>query len=121
MRASGTCATTSSASTSTCCACRPGIPCATGTPTRSASWPSTTGGATRSSLQTLEEFLRQRGHVGETARSLYVHPNTLRQRLRRIEELTGLDAREADWLVLEVALKLQRLEEVYPPGAGTPR
>ncbi len=72
-------------------------------------------------VQTLEEFLRQRGHVGETARSLYVHPNTLRQRLRRIEELTGLDAREADWLVLEVALKLQRLEEVYPPGAGTPR
>ena len=70
-------------------------------------------------LHTLEEFLRQRGHVGETARALYVHPNTLRQRLRRIEELTGLDAREADWLVLEVALKLQRLEEVYPPGQHT--
>lgn len=67
-------------------------------------------------LQTLEEFLRQRGHVGATARALYVHPNTLRQRLRRIEELTGLDARDADWLLLEVALKLQRLEEVYPPG-----
>jgi DNA-binding PucR family transcriptional regulator len=67
-------------------------------------------------LQTLEEFLRQRCHVGATAQALYVHPNTLRQRLRRIEELTGLDAREADWLVLEVALKLQRLEEVYPPG-----
>ena len=70
-------------------------------------------------LHTLEEFLRQRGHVGETARALYVHPNTLRQRLRRIEELTGLDARESDWLVLEVALKLQRLEEVYPPGQHT--
>ena len=67
-------------------------------------------------LQTLEEFLRQRGHVGATATALYVHPNTLRQRLRRIEELTGLDARDADWLLLEVALKLQRLEEVYPPG-----
>jgi GAF domain-containing protein len=67
-------------------------------------------------LQTLEEFLRRRGHVGATAQALYVHPNTLRQRLRRIEELTGLDARDADWLLLEVALKLQRLEEVYPPG-----
>jgi len=67
-------------------------------------------------LHTLEEFLRQRGHVGATAQALYVHPNTLRQRLRRIEELTGLDARDADWLLLEVALKLQRLEEVYPPG-----
>ncbi len=71
-------------------------------------------------LRTLEEFLRQRGHVGATAQALYVHPNTLRQRLRRIEELTGLDARDADWLLLEVALKLQRLEEVYPP-ATTPR
>jgi sugar diacid utilization regulator len=70
-------------------------------------------------LQTLEEFLRQRGHVGATAQSLYVHPNTLRQRLRRIEELTGLDARDADWLLLEVALKLQRLEEVYPPVPTT--
>lgn len=70
-------------------------------------------------LQTLEEFLRQRGHVGATAQALYVHPNTLRQRLRRIEELTGLDARDADWLLLEVALKLQRLEEVYPPGHHT--
>ncbi len=49
-------------------------------------------------LHTLEEFLRQRGHVGATAQALYVHPNTLRQRLRRIEELTGLDARDADWL-----------------------
>ena len=57
-------------------------------------------------LHTLEEFLRQRGHVGATAQALYVHPNTLRQRLRRIEELTGLDARDADWLLLEVALKL---------------
>ena len=70
-------------------------------------------------LHTLEEFLRQRGHVGATAQALYVHPNTLRQRLRRIEELTGLDARDADWLLLEVALKLQRLEEVYPPGHHT--
>ncbi len=70
-------------------------------------------------LHTLEEFLRQRGHVGATAQALYVHPNTLRQRLRRIDELTGLDVRDADWLLLEVALKLQRLEEVYPPEATT--
>jgi DNA-binding PucR family transcriptional regulator len=67
-------------------------------------------------LHTLEELLRQRGHVAATAQALFVHPNTLRQRLRRIEELTGLDARTADWLVLELALKLLRLEEVYPPG-----
>ena len=117
--ASATCATTSSASTSTCCACRRAIPCATGTPTRCASCAEHDRRRNAQLLHTLEEFLRQRGHVGETARALYVHPNTLRQRLRRIEELTGLDARESDWLVLEVALKLQRLEEVYPPGQHT--
>ena len=67
-------------------------------------------------LQTLEEFLHQRGHVTATAKALYVHPNTLRQRLRRISELTGFEARDADWLMLEIALKLLKLEEVYPPN-----
>ena len=67
-------------------------------------------------LQTLEEFLHQRGHVTATAKALYVHPNTLRQRLRRISELTGFEPRDADWLMLEIALKLLKLEEVYPPN-----
>ena len=97
----------------------PGDPCATSTPTRSASLAEHDRRRNAQLLHTLEEFLGQRGHVGATAKALYVHPNTLRQRLRRIEELTGLDARDADWLLLEVALKLQRLEEVYPPGATT--
>jgi DNA-binding PucR family transcriptional regulator len=39
-----------------------------------------------------------------------VHPNTLRQRLRRIQELSGLDLRKDDWLMVEIALKLVRLE-----------
>ena len=38
-------------------------------------------------LKTLEEFLRRRGSIGATAEALYVHPNTLRQRLRGIGEL----------------------------------
>ena len=67
-------------------------------------------------LQTLEEFLHQRGHVTATAKALYVHPNTLRQRLRRISELTGFESHDADWLMLEIALKLLKLEEVYPPN-----
>ena len=33
-------------------------------------------------LHTLEEFLRRRGNISATAEALYVHPNTLRQRLR---------------------------------------
>jgi len=39
-----------------------------------------------------------------------VHPNTLRQRLRRINELTGLDVTNEDWLMIEIELKLLRLE-----------
>ena len=65
-------------------------------------------------LRTLEEFLQQRGNMAATAKALYVHPNTLRQRLRRIAEITGIDPRADDWLMLEIACKLLRLEEVYP-------
>ena len=62
-------------------------------------------------LRTLEEFLRRRGSIGATAEALYVHPNTLRQRLRRIGELSGLDLRKDDWLMVEIAVKMVRLQE----------
>jgi GAF domain-containing protein len=61
-------------------------------------------------LHTLEEFLRRRGNISATADALYIHPNTLRQRLRRILELSGLDLRKEDWLMVEIAVKLVRLE-----------
>jgi GAF domain/PucR C-terminal helix-turn-helix domain/GGDEF-like domain len=62
-------------------------------------------------LRTLEEFLRRRGNISATAEALYVHPNTLRQRLRRIMELSGLDLRRDDWLMVEIAVKLVRLQQ----------
>ncbi len=61
-------------------------------------------------LRTLEEFLRRRGNISATAEVLYVHPNTLRQRLRRIAELSGLDLRKDDWLMVEIAVKLVKLQ-----------
>ncbi len=61
--------------------------------------------------RTLEEYLRQRGNISATAQALYVHPNTLRQRLRRIEGLTGINIKTDDWLMIEIALKLIRLEK----------
>jgi GAF domain-containing protein len=70
-------------------------------------------------LRTLEEFLRQRGNMAATAKALYVHPNTLRQRLRRIGEIAGIDPRADDWLMLEIACKLLKLEEVYPTERST--
>jgi GAF domain-containing protein len=60
-------------------------------------------------LDTLERYLSERRSVIESARALYIHPNTLRQRLGRIEELTGLRLDEDDLLSLELAIKLARL------------
>ena len=68
-------------------------------------------------LLTLEEYLKRRGNIAQAAQTLYVHPNTLRQRLRRIHDLTGLDVQHEDWLMVEIELKLLRLEHVLgqPP------
>ncbi|HJU46974.1 MAG TPA: helix-turn-helix domain-containing protein, partial [Gaiellaceae bacterium] len=63
-------------------------------------------------LLTLEEFLRRRGSISATSEALYVHPNTLRQRLRRVAELSGLDLRRDDWLAVEIALKMVKLRDV---------
>jgi GAF domain-containing protein len=68
-------------------------------------------------LDTLERYLSERRSVIESARALYIHPNTLRQRLGRVEELTGLDLNGDDLLSLELAIKLARLHG--RPGAGS--
>ena len=60
-------------------------------------------------LDTLERYLSERRSVIESARALFIHPNTLRQRLGRIEELTGLALDRDDLLSLELAIKLARL------------
>jgi GAF domain-containing protein len=60
-------------------------------------------------LDTLERYLAERRSVIESARGLFIHPNTLRQRLGRIEELTGLNLDDDDLLSLELAIKLARL------------
>jgi GAF domain-containing protein len=67
-------------------------------------------------FHTLEEYLRQRGRVATTAAQLYVHPNTLRQRLARIEAITGLDLEREDALTVEMAMKLLRLERAQDQG-----
>jgi GAF domain-containing protein len=62
-------------------------------------------------LATLEEFLARRGSIAATSEALFVHPNTLRQRLRRIAELSGLDLRRDDWLAVEIAVKMVKLQD----------
>ncbi|HLV05701.1 PucR family transcriptional regulator [uncultured Georgenia sp.] len=66
-------------------------------------------------LETLGEYLAQGRSLEAAARALYVHPNTVRYRLRRIAHVVGWDAttpREA--FVLQVALVVGRLSA----GAG---
>jgi GAF domain-containing protein len=60
-------------------------------------------------VETLERFLADRGSVAASARALYVHPNTVRQRLERIERVADLELASEDLLSLELALKLSRL------------
>ncbi len=59
-------------------------------------------------VATLEQYLCDRRSI-TTARALYIHPNTLRQRLERIESLSELDLESEDLVSLELALKLARL------------
>ncbi|HVH23623.1 MAG TPA: helix-turn-helix domain-containing protein, partial [Pseudonocardia sp.] len=67
-------------------------------------------------LGTVASFLEGGGGLESCARALFVHPNTVRYRLRRVAELTGrspTDPRDA--LVLRFALLAARL------GIGRPR
>lgn len=63
-------------------------------------------------LDTLTTYLEQGSSLEATARLLFVHPNTVRYRLRRVTELTGLaptDGRNA--FTLRIALALGRFAE----------
>lgn len=60
-------------------------------------------------IETLEVFSSFGGSVVKTSEALFVHRNTLRQRLSRIEELLGLNLSEdAHWLELVLAVRLVR-------------
>ena len=60
-------------------------------------------------LDTLEGYLDHRGNVVGTSRALFIHPNTLRQRLDRIQHESGIDLDHEDWLSLAVATKVVKL------------
>jgi GAF domain-containing protein len=63
-------------------------------------------------LDTLEGYLDRRGNIAGTSRALYIHPNTLRQRLDRIERESGIDLAHDDWLSLAVATKVVKLRRM---------
>ncbi|MCL4458295.1 MAG: PucR family transcriptional regulator ligand-binding domain-containing protein [Chloroflexi bacterium] len=61
-------------------------------------------------IRTLEELFRRNGNRSRTARALYIHRNTLDQRLAKIEKICGLDLENADdRLKLQLGLWLKPL------------
>lgn len=65
---------------------------------------------------TLKAWLDHPGTPSDAARSLHVHPNTLRYRIQRITDLTPLDLGDADVrLALHVQLHAQ-LRSAGPSG-----
>ena len=60
-------------------------------------------------LETVAAYLESGGSIEATARTLFVHPNTVRYRLRQTAELTGFTpAQPRDALALQLAIVLGR-------------
>ena len=60
--------------------------------------------------ETLRTYLDSGGHVEACARSLYVHPNTVRYRLKRVGQITQFDPFSSrDSFVLRIALAVGRI------------
>ncbi len=65
-------------------------------------------------IETLAAYLEGGGSVEAAARILFVHPNTVRYRLRRVVDVAGLTpADPRDAYTLRLALTLGRL---FPPA-----
>mgnify|MGYP001952914754 CR=1 FL=1 len=69
-------------------------------------------------VETLDAFFAAGGVLESAARSLFVHPNTVRYRLKRISEVTGFSPlAPRDAFTLRLALTVGRLDQ---PAPGTP-
>ena len=61
-------------------------------------------------LDTLEIYLECAGNLTRTSKRLFVHRNTLIQRLERLQSLCDIDLQErSNWLTLQVAIKVYKL------------
>ncbi len=66
-------------------------------------------------LETLDAFFTAGGVLESAARALFVHPNTVRYRLKRIAEVTGFSPlNPRDGFALRLALTLGRLDPAPP-------
>ncbi|MDQ6419144.1 PucR family transcriptional regulator ligand-binding domain-containing protein [Paenibacillus sp. LHD-117] len=73
-------------------------------------WSGIDEGEQREWHRTLKVFYDTHCHIGETAKQLYIHRNTVLYRLNRIEQLTGAHVRNsADSLRIRMALMIKEL------------
>jgi sugar diacid utilization regulator len=67
-------------------------------------------------FRTLEVYLEQHGNARRSAEALFIHRNTLRQRLRRIGDIIDRDVREpGSWFELGLAVRLVRFRSTVQP------
>ena len=72
-------------------------------------------------VRTLESFLDADGNVARTAERLFTHRHTIRYRLERVRELSGLDVSSTDGRErLSLGLKAMRVLGIHPPGRPCP-
>ncbi|MFC6180768.1 PucR family transcriptional regulator [Lactiplantibacillus daowaiensis] len=74
-------------------------------------------------VATLDAYLKATCNLTRTAKQLYVHPNTLRNRLKHISAITGCDLRDADTCFkLASGFKLERflVKNNYQPTPFIP-
>lgn len=61
-------------------------------------------------LETLEAYFQQNGDINQTAEQLYVHPNTLRKRIKKLESILDTDFNQLeDLLEIYVAIKIMKM------------
>jgi len=73
-------------------------------------------------LETLQVFLEADRNVTQSAELLFVHPNTLRNRLRKVEELLGVSLDSTDTLVdVSLALQAMRILAISSDRPGSAR
>jgi sugar diacid utilization regulator len=67
-------------------------------------------------VRTLESFLEADGNVAKTSEKLFTHRHTIRYRLERVRDLTGLDVSSTDGRErLGLGLKAMRVLGIAPP------
>lgn len=61
-------------------------------------------------METLETFYNNNSDINQTAEQLFIHPNTLRKRLKKIESILNIDLNQIDDLLnIFVALKVMKM------------